>query len=218
MSALNEIGHMFPPDFVNRIGWIFVHSIWQITLIALAVATLGRMLHRRSAAVRYSTYLALLAIAATAPLLTYGWTSGANVVAARPLEPIPTAGPMQVENASPMSIVEGAPSAIQPIAPQQVADAVPENDPMPREANRSSLFKRLRNDSAELVEPWFGAIIVFWLLGIVLFSVRPLIGWATMQKLRKQGTSECSEAIGQLAERVANEVHGTRLRIVISEN
>ena len=217
MSAWNEIGHMFPSDFVNRIGWIFVHSIWQITLIVLAVATLGRMLHRRSAAVRYSTYLAMLAVAAAAPLITYGLTSGANVVAVRPVEPIQTVGPMQVETAMPMSIVEGAPSAIQPIAPQQAADAMPENEPASTEAKQSSLFQRLRNASADLLEPWFGTIVVFWLVGITTFSIRPLIGWATMQRLRKQGTSACSKSIGQLAKRVANAVH-VKYRVGVLES
>jgi hypothetical protein len=48
--------------WVDRIGWVLVHSLWQFLLVALAAAVLHRALRRCSAATRYAALLAAMAL------------------------------------------------------------------------------------------------------------------------------------------------------------
>ena len=72
------------PILVDRIGWLLVHSIWQIAVIAIVVAIMLRSLPTRSANVRYSVCLLGLISIAAAPWITLGTLpdSTANRVAA----------------------------------------------------------------------------------------------------------------------------------------
>ena len=56
MSAI-----LFPPGVVDRLGWVLVHSVWQMAVIALAAMLLLRSFRRSSAAVRYGLLLFALA-------------------------------------------------------------------------------------------------------------------------------------------------------------
>ena len=56
------------PAFMDRLGWVLVHSVWQFALIALAAMILDRGMRRSSSAARYWALLVALGAMAVAPV------------------------------------------------------------------------------------------------------------------------------------------------------
>ena len=57
--------------WVEQIGWVLVHSLWQFTLVALLAGGLRWALRRRSAATRYAALLAAMLIIVAMPAATW---------------------------------------------------------------------------------------------------------------------------------------------------
>src|SRR5689334_1881014 len=57
--------------FVERLGWVLVHSVWQFAFIALAALVLQRVLQRASSATRYWLLLLALVTMVVAPVATW---------------------------------------------------------------------------------------------------------------------------------------------------
>ena len=60
-----------PAAFVERLGWVLVHSVWQFALIALTALVLQRAMQRTSAATRYWVLLLALGTMLAAPVATW---------------------------------------------------------------------------------------------------------------------------------------------------
>ena len=58
-------------EFVERLGWVLVHSLWQFALMALLAGVTVRALRRRSAALRYVVLVAAMAVSVAAPVMTW---------------------------------------------------------------------------------------------------------------------------------------------------
>ncbi|MBC7891716.1 MAG: M48 family metalloprotease [Sphingobacteriaceae bacterium] len=59
---MNPIGHFLSVPFTEALGWALVHSLWQGTLLALAVALVSRAFRRQPASTRYAVALSALAL------------------------------------------------------------------------------------------------------------------------------------------------------------
>src|SRR5205085_6546119 len=79
--------------FIERLGWVLVHSVWQFAFIALAALVLERIMRRCSAAARYGALLLALGAMAAAPVATWlalpdesrtGASAASNKAAERP--------------------------------------------------------------------------------------------------------------------------------------
>ncbi len=57
--------------FIERLGWVLIHSLWQLVLLAAAAFVVQRAMRRTSAAARYAALLALLGLVVAAPLITW---------------------------------------------------------------------------------------------------------------------------------------------------
>ncbi|NOX56224.1 MAG: hypothetical protein GXP27_17630, partial [Planctomycetes bacterium] len=60
-----------PTELVQRLGWVLVHSVWQLALMAMVAAVLVGCLRGRSAAVRYWVLLFALVAMTAAPVATW---------------------------------------------------------------------------------------------------------------------------------------------------
>ena len=49
---------MVVPVWVERLGWMLVHSLWQLAVVAVLAAVLLRWLRNRSARMRYAVAVA----------------------------------------------------------------------------------------------------------------------------------------------------------------
>src|SRR3954453_15106004 len=56
--------------FIERLGWVLLHSVWQFALIALVVMVFERATRRFSAGVRYGAFLLAFGAMAVAPAAT----------------------------------------------------------------------------------------------------------------------------------------------------
>src|SRR5437588_8933960 len=57
--------------FIERLGWVLLHSVWLFALIALVVMVLERAMRRISSGARYGVFLLALAGMTLAPAATW---------------------------------------------------------------------------------------------------------------------------------------------------
>ncbi len=163
-----------PAFLVDRIGWLLVHSMWQFTLIALAVAVVLRAMQRTPASVRYWTCLLGWAVMVIAPAVTCillpAPTREAEAVAPRLHVAVSSPHPdvaLTFPAADPLTI------SVEPVAP-----TVPAESAMPWWV---SLEAR--------IAPWLEELVAVWCLGVLSFGLRPGWGWYIVHRLRQSGIS-----------------------------
>jgi hypothetical protein len=57
--------------FVERLGWVLVHSLWQFALAALLAGAIVRAMRRSSSAARYGVLVVAMAVSVAAPMATW---------------------------------------------------------------------------------------------------------------------------------------------------
>ena len=179
MNNLLAIHGLFSDVVVERLGWVLVHSLWQFTLVALFAFLLLSVMRRCTAETRYGALACLWTFSMVLPIAT--WTlqrSQPATVAAIPL--------VVVEDAQ----SESPPSVDRPIATamvrrtvetaegNEVFDASPTSVFTPAVSTPpQSTWSEL---SAAILRPWLAGTVGIWGLGVVLCSLRPLLGWFTL--------------------------------------
>ena len=188
---------------VERLGWVLIHSLWQFLLIALVVRLLERAVASRcGAALRYAAGLCGLAAMTTAPVVT--WFV------------LPTTTPASAGMASGSAVqrVEAlrASAAAQP-APA-LANSVPpplaEIDQPPAGYSLAAAWSAGRTTLAVGLRPWMPTLVLCWLAGVSLCSLRPLVGWLTLHRLRTVGVSKVGQALEESAGRMAARLRMTQ--------
>ena len=64
---------LFPetvPDWMERLGWMLVHSVWQLAAVSGVAALMLRSMRHRSADARYAVSVAALAVMVALPCVT----------------------------------------------------------------------------------------------------------------------------------------------------
>src|SRR5262245_11448536 len=151
---------------IEVLGWTLIHFTWQGTLVALTLAAVLRMLRGASTVARYATACVALLLMLVLPLGTmalFSLSAPDKTVSRAPygFAGPPTSQPLPIE--------------IEPtISPNQTGVVTP---PLP-----SPSFQSLR-----LVRfwPW---VILFWLSGVIFFSLRLVGGWLYTQRMKSHRT------------------------------
>jgi beta-lactamase regulating signal transducer with metallopeptidase domain len=175
---------------LHAVGWALVHSLWQCTALALALAAALRAMRRAPATHRYTLSCATLA-------LMLATTAGTAVVLAR--SPSPAASRSAEAVPAPGS-GEAAPAGARP---GPAAPAAPELSPrwVPLRAGRIAPAG-LR----AAVEPLLPALVAAWLAGVALLSLRLAGGWRRARRLVREGTEAAPEPVRRLVARLAREL------------
>jgi beta-lactamase regulating signal transducer with metallopeptidase domain len=182
--------------FIEQLGWVLIHSLWQLALLAAAAFVTQRAMRRTSAAARYAALLAILVLVVAAPLITWSVlpTQAAIPVAdlpdpvpVRASEPAPQLKPVAPALAPAPVTVESTPpiTAVTPVPPEPV---VPAKAPEPLKPSWSQWAQ-------QSITPWLSTIVWGWSLGVLAFAIRPLWSWFTVRQLRTQGVSPVSESV-----------------------
>jgi beta-lactamase regulating signal transducer with metallopeptidase domain/protocatechuate 3,4-dioxygenase beta subunit len=196
--------------WVERIGWVLVHSLWQFILLAILAVVLQRALARRTAATRYRALLAAMLVMVASPVVTWfslSPTDGPPPAVAK-LDPIETpdhAAPSQ-HNSDRTYMTTSLPPAESPAEAAANPQAEPARiDPAPVEPSPtaagfswSSVKKR--------VQPWLAEIVLAWLAGVFVLALRPLISWQTVRRLRTQGVSPVDRRLHDMIARLAKKL------------
>ncbi len=202
MNVNAYLRSLFSDTAVESLGWMLLHSFWQFTAIAVLVAANLRLLRRSSAKVRYVTLVAALSISAVIPVVTCFWIA------------VPSAGTViertAFQNAQPVEDFNSTTKAqyeydeLQGVRPGSLRlDTTAKALPLETGANALRLAPSETSDGAPL-QTYFPWIVSVWCVGVLACSLRPLLGWRMLRRLRRVGISTPSDELLTALDRVSH--------------
>ena len=172
---------------VRALGWALLHSVWQGALIGLVVALLLVAFKRRSAQHRYLVACVGLAAMVAAWIGTAIAVNQAPAPApTRAVKPLLELGPAGPDDRTPAIRVIESPAGLNRVIQPQ---------PM-----------------RQRMEAWSTALVPLWLGGVALLSVRLVLAWMGVARLRRARSSPVSDAV---AARVADLAARLEIRRVV---
>lgn len=172
-QAIDSFAQFTPAE---RLGWVLLHSLWEVALVAVVLAAaLGSVLRRRSAVARYAACCAALIVMAALPAAT-----GAGAFAAAGYRPV---------SASRLTATGGMAHPL--VHAMRSAQGAPAPVSTPRDA--------------QALHPLLTALCYAWVLGIVTLAAWHIFGWARVQRLKarsSQAPAPWQERIAELAARI----------------
>src|SRR5882672_5849039 len=170
----------------HALGWALVHFLWQGAALAMLLGFALAVIRPTAARTRYTVSIVTLAAMLVVPFAT----------SLRLYEPALSSS-SQTLPAEPTSDV----NAPAPRAPSPAGKSLqPLPSPAPAHSdNRVARFTQLR-DRLEPVLPW---LVVVWVLGVLILSVRLAYGWMATRRLRTDGTRDVSASLQQVLARLA---------------
>lgn len=186
------------------IAWTLLHFLWQGTAIAIALRLALALLRSNTAGIRYGASVVALGLVILAPLITAARLTQGASPGALPSQPVQTSD-LRVAQ---LGQTVGDAAALQRATKQVIGTggALP------------PLRAAVQHDGSDT--PWRAAIIplqrwgdaaapflvVAWLSGVLLLSIRFLGGWLQVRRLTRTAVSPASAEIAarmlQLAERI----------------
>jgi len=224
MNVLYNMFAFFSDGLVERLGWVLLHSIWEFAIIALIAGVILRSSSRSSSNLRYSFLTCMMMAIVVSPLLTWSlqryysptWLANSIPLDAHELSlGTPTFAPYaNATKALDVSTLETASSQAELT---EVASA--EELPNPAVAKRTAKITKSKSRFAEDVTRWLrpvlAPVVVLWSIGVILFAIRPLIGWRTLWRLSHLGVSTPSNDVLDALKRVSKQLELRRVVTVL---
>ena len=190
MSAIEAL---LTQPAANAIGRALLQFVWQGVLIGGITAVVLTALRRSAADIRYVVATIGLSLMLTVPVVTavQSWRAIARTDAA------PQATRLSVVPPSPRAASSGIPAP--PAEPGILAEAF-------RSEARSGP-----------VTPWTRMLVLVWLCGVAVLTLRLMSGWLWVQRMKSHGTAPAAAALQDVAERLRRRLHiGRRVRFLES--
>ncbi|MCA1649320.1 MAG: hypothetical protein LC753_03275 [Acidobacteria bacterium] len=195
MSAIETLLRQPGPQ---AIGWALLQFVWQGAVIGLLTAIVLAALRRSAADVRYVVSAISLSLMLTMPVVTaiQAWPSVS-----------PPAEPSQAEAAAPTAQ-----------SSYTAAATVPSVEPLPDCATESCMT--IGGSAANVllgrprVEPWLPVLLLVWMAGVLLLTLRLVSGWWWVQRMKTHGAATARDSWQQMAVRLSRRLHirrGVRL-------
>jgi HEAT repeat protein/beta-lactamase regulating signal transducer with metallopeptidase domain len=182
-------------NLIELVGWSLVHSLWQGLAIALGLFILLRVLDLRRSALRYLVSVCALLLLVALPPITAAHSRGADPGSA-PL----TADENRVTSTIPAlnkSAVDGS-AGESMVPPTALKQSVEESARL----NVTALHRRLLERVRPLAESAFPWLVVAWMVGVMILSLRLLGAWLRARHLRVDGTAAVTPAFQDVLDRV----------------
>lgn len=177
--------------FVQALGWALVHAVWQGALVAMLVACALMLMRSFSARARYVAATLGLLLMLAAPVVTLS----------RLYSSMPDATPATGQRAA-LSVDEQALNAKASL-PKRALGSQPDSAGGILKPAGFAPFENLTESRFALLARW---LVLFWLAGIIIFSVRLFRGWVATERLKRRGiglaTAACEESFARLARRI----------------
>ena len=165
----------------DRLGWTLLHSVWLLAIVAAVVAAELFVLRRHSAAARYLAATTGLAVMALVPLVVY------FSMAIDP--PVASEVGSEFNRGSKVAALDTAPTA----------------------ASLPAIFNAAGNGDAAVspnlamqFRPLLPGAVFLWACGVGLLSLRLIVMWRFVQRLRVLQTTPVSDAARAAFERVCH--------------
>jgi beta-lactamase regulating signal transducer with metallopeptidase domain len=194
MSAIET---MLRQPAAQAIGWALLHFLWQGTLVALLTAITLVFLRRSAADVRYVVSAVALSVMLTLPAVT-----AVQVWRSSPDSPAMSAGPKAGTSGIGSVDLQVSPAAGSPF----VGSA---GLPWPEQSRRQAGQTGTAGLNIPL-DPWLPVIVLAWLCGVVVLSLRLISGWLWVQRMKTHGTQPARDGWQVIAARLARRLHITR--------
>ncbi len=160
---MNFLQNIFDESLVNAIGWTILHSLWQGAVVVLIVALVLSIFKNPSSKLKYNVYTSALFAVLACSLGTFCYLHQNNETT------VDWVIPVEIQNEN-NDIVEL-------VFLENIASETRE-----AEASVSAFFA----DLSSMANDYMSLIVVFWLIGCLLFSIRFIGGFAYIQRLRKR--------------------------------
>lgn len=180
------------PAATEAVGWTLLHFLWQGAAVGLLLATLLSALRRRSARVRYLAACAALAAMALCPIVTLSRfvtgppsssTSRDVRAAARTLPQAPRSS----SASNPVRVVVDASS--EPDSPAFPQAGVEDHVGLMRETDAAA-FTAPWPAWGERIRPFARWLVLTWVGGVVVLSLRLVAIWLRVERLRQTGVTD----------------------------
>ncbi len=184
---MTAIEHLLREPAAQAIGWALLHFVWQGTLVGALTAIALATLRKGAADVRYVVAAIGLSLMVTLPVVTaiQLWRSAAT-------PPSSFATGIDVSDASAVR-ASASPNLIR--EDRTISTAAPSG---------SRLLNSIR------VEPWLPMLVMVWLTGVIVLSLRLMSGWLWVQRMKTHGTSPAGEGWSHIADRLCRRLHIAR--------
>lgn len=203
---------------IERIGWLLIHSLWQLTLIGAVAGTFAWLLRKHSSHSRYGILSGALLMMVASPILTW-WMlpslSDDRTDRSAAESPSDSANAQQIPGESAVPMV----TAAIPVSPASVAS----NDPASKRetlvsaehsAIADSAIERIRRTVHSSLRPWLSTIVFGWCIGVALFSVRPVWGLICVRNLLRTGVFPVDPDVERLLHRLCERMR-VRQRVTL---
>ncbi len=205
-TAAGMFHSMALPAWGERLGWTLLHSLWQVTLIALLAKLLFAALRHRSAQTRYVAGVMCLGLTLMLPVVTWPMVTIADgpgqAALTSPGKPLrASSGLSGSANFEAFRNDLEVPSVIAGRSPSTASAAQPENGSIGHsEGNAAATPTGARSWGESLrhwLRPWLGLIVSVWLIGVVVAAVRPLLGLWMQWRLQHYGLNAVPDSLQQ---------------------
>ena len=185
------IEHLIQQPAAQAIGWALLQFVWQGALVGLLFAAALYALRRSAADVRYVVAAIGLSLMLTMPTVTALQTWRAMTVGAPPVstQSVSKTLPQPSDDPTPLAIAPATESTADPVAGKILPALDRPNFPDVR---------------------WVRIILLTWLSGVALLTLRLLTGWLWVQRLRTRGTAPAPLGWQQMVVRLSKRLHISR--------
>lgn len=210
---MNAITLLESPAFhahMERIGWVLVHSLWQFALVAALAGAVLQLTTRCSAQLRSAALLALLLVMIACPVATWMRAGAA-------LDPIAKLD----ETATAIGADVSADGAAEVTAPtlERAGEKIATSETTSRlQHPDKQLPSNWLSTTGDALQPWLFLIVCGWLSGVVVCSLRPLLSWLMLRRLRYIGVSPPSSEVLNVFQRACKRLTANRAVQVLQSN
>ena len=218
---MNQLLSLLDSTIVERIGWVLVHSLWQIAIVAIAVAAVNLLLGRQRVNVRYLVFcggmLACIgiSIATFATLeLDRPLTASSDNLSANEASAVTETVDNSLRGAS-VSVTDStliaadAPMSSIPTAAVERVLLADDKPAARSESSDSGLGNAAEVDHAAIIRPifktaalvldsWLPTIFSLWIIGVIVLAIRPVIGIFFNRRVRYHGRSSVPQNVSRL--------------------
>ncbi|QDT43619.1 Regulatory protein BlaR1 [Gimesia alba] len=199
---MNTLATIFQSAWAERVGWTLLHSLWQIALLAIAYRLVSILLRNRPATVRYLICCVTLFSMLGFPLSTFYLLSQNAMRISTDINNTTTIVSVSDDLPASSKVITESEKLITSPQSSVTQSSATESDTktvlpasLPANSFSDNLFSLLR--------PWLPLATTVWLIGTLLFALRPLWGWLHVRRLKRHGLSPLSPQLRDLGANLA---------------
>lgn len=181
---MSAIDHLLREPAARAIGWALLHFLWQGALVGALTAIVLACLRKGAADIRYVVSAIGLSLMLTLPAVTAVqlWRSDGATLQLTEVNASWAQGPISSERIATRE------------APRDTIATAP----------TAPLVDSLR------IERWLPMLVLTWIAGVLVLSLRLLSGWLWVQRMKTHGTSLVEDGWDLIGTRLCRRLHISR--------